>query len=444
MEQQPQQGINRPYSEDSSFEEGQDLEGPPEPKAQRIMELSQQGLKRPRSKELEKPTSKLQRGERKLDNSEYDRLVRVCMKQEGSQRWNPSKISREDWNFLAGLAIDAGIVGFRHVEPTALCQRLRKIYMPLRYNSPNRGDLFTIIRKFLENPMTYDPNQYQPRTTLTAQRIASAYRPHDVMRAIKVILEYLVRVVIRSTPVGQLGDLNSSSSEELISTTINDLLTWLNNLDDCGDIEVVYMDNYPVTVSKNARSVMDRPGIPTSMLDIITPADALEDSGIMYIPDPESPQTKRWLENLAMVHTHSGFDENGYDYEGMSVQDLVKEMLDKNVNVFPMDMFWFVLDVNNQIVALFGFREISRKNELYRIWGFGSPRKDIDNFPYFVFSLECGSPFDCYDYVQVYVDYNQWKLVTGCSPVFNPYDPNGPIFWPLLNAAGIRVANPPQ
>jgi hypothetical protein len=325
--------------------------------------------------------------------------------------------------------------------------------MPLRYNSPDRGDLFTIIRKFLENPRTYDPGETKGRTIVTAQQIASAYRPHNVMPAIKTVLEYLKTKMIefQSSPE---TDQAIHPYELKITNMVNDLLTWLNNLDECGDVEVVYMDNYPVTVSNDARTVLDRPGIHTSMIDIITPVDALEENGIMYIPDPESTQTKQWLKNMAMVHLENILDENGYVYDGMTVKDGIKEMLDKRVKIFPMHMFWFVVDGNNQIVALFGFRDIywaeyghtgpEYDGRWFRLWGFGYPRTDKDGLLYYYLDLDCSFPLDCYAYAQDYLDRNGWKLVTSCSPEFNPYDTNGPIFWSLLNAAGISVANPPQ
>jgi hypothetical protein len=178
------------------------------------------------------------------------------------------------------------------------------------------------------------------------------------------------------------------------------------------------------------------------MLKIITPAEGeINSSSTLYIPDRNSSKTRRWLENLAISHTSGrGFKKDGYDKYGMTLQDRVEEMLEMDIGRFPMDMFWFILDSNNQVAGIVGYLD----NGPHRAWGTASSTKDIDGTPYLEFGLESDFGQDFYLFVQERLDEYNRKLVTGCSPVFNPYDPNYALFWRLMDGAGIRVANPPQ
>jgi hypothetical protein len=306
--------------------------------------------------------------------------------------------------------------------------------------------MFTIIREFLQDDETYDPSESKIHILLTANRIASAYKPHEVMPAIRTVLEYLRDIVILSSyETEQVA--NQSKFDSWIATTINDLLTWLNNLDECGNIEIVYIDNYPIVVSTDARSVLDRQsredsgGFHTSMLDIVTPVDAFKND-IMYIPDKESPQAMRWLKNLILSKTR--FDRTGHDRNGKTMQDYLSDMLEEDVERFPLNRFWFVMDGTNKVVGIFGYVQGNDENGPYQLWGFGYPRKDVEGIPYYVLSLDCNSTSNCYTYAQQVLDQKGWKLVTGCSPAFNPYDPEYGGFWTLLDRAKIRVANPSQ
>ncbi len=409
------------------------------------MEQSQKGTKRPRSRESkDTPEPKLQRTER-VDPSEisedaYERLVRLCAKREGLQRWIPEQISTDDWRFLGDLSIDAGIVGFRHVQPSVLCQRLLTFYTP-RYNPPNREDLFTIVREYIEKSQTYNPHDIDFRTMLVAKRIASAYRPYDVAPLVKHVLDSLRTIVSRSST-----ETNEviSSDELLITDMITDLLTWLNSLDKCGISEVVYVEHYPVTVDTDARSVLAHPGILASALNITTPSFGYGENRVVYIPDPESPQARQWLENMAVNISKRGFDRDGYDEYGVRIADHVRMLVMFNLDRFALDMFWFVLDDGNQIVGVYGYREFHNEDGSYRLWGFGYLEEDKDGTPYLGLLLDCDPTLECETYTQHYLDQNGWKLVVGCGPVYNPYDPEYALFWRLMDGAGLRVADPPQ
>ncbi len=72
---------------------------------------------------------------------------------------------------------------------------------------------------------------------------------------------------------------------------------------------------------------------------------------------------------------------------GMTMQDYVNDMSKKDVGRFPLDMFWFLLDGNNQVAALFGYHESSSEFGPNRLWGFGLPRVDVDGIPYLALSM---------------------------------------------------------
>jgi hypothetical protein len=348
-------------------------------------------------------------------------------------------MSDEDFQFFDNLAEAARMPGWRNVDTSYACFGLLEPY------KPNRQHVFTIIREFLENTKTYGSEQIREHTEITAMRIASAYRPHNVVRAIETILEYLTRIVLRSSPETS----ETIQPDELVITdTINDLLTWLNDLDNCGDVEVVYVDNYPVTVSNDAISVLDRldqsGGIDTSLLKIVTPVYGLDKKFVLYTGNLELPQARHWFKNMLQSDNGWKFNQWGFSREGKTIENYLDEITTLNTDRFPLHRFWFVLDENNQVVAILGYLGIMRENGPRRLWGFGYPKRDKDGTPYLQLLFGCLPESDCYDYAEQILNQNGWKLVTSCSPAFNPYDPGYGLFWRLMDDVELRAANQPK
>jgi hypothetical protein len=411
------------------------------------MEQSQKSTKRPYSKDLEEPFPKTRKVEATTladpSWSTYERLVQICQKLGESDEWKFDLLNDDERTLLADLAADVGMDNVIPVDPKPVCKKLLEIYKPIGHNVPDRGDLFAIIMEFLQDETTYNPGETKERTTIAAIRIASAYTPYNVMPAIRTVLQYIAHVVTQPPP----GGANSPSRELLIGTVITDLLTWLNSLDNCGNIEVVYVGKYPVTVSTDAELVLDRQspndsgGISTSQLHIVTPVYGLHRTSVLYTAYPESQQARRWFKNMLESDNQWEFDERGYDPEGKTMQDYVDGMASMNIDRFPLDRFWFVLDGNNKVVAVVGYQESIRQNGPYRIWGFGYPKKDKDGTPYLHLLFGCMPDSDCYAYVQQILEQKNWKLVTSCSPAFNPYNPKYALLWILLHDVGLSTAS---